>query len=137
MRVLNIGCRTINAGTVNLDIEKQGVPNFILGDIRDLPKVWNEHFDVVMAFHVIEHLYPNEVVNAIKECVRVLKRGGLLWIKVPYRNNIIRSMVGHNNPDHKCSFTKGWFNRFFGGRARVNYDESFLIPLEIDVRWWK
>jgi len=38
-------------------------------------------FDVVIASHIIEHL--NDPINFFKECIRVLKPGGILYVEAP------------------------------------------------------
>lgn len=41
----------------------------------------DNHFDVVTLCHVIEHVH--NPVNVMKECLRILKPGGLLWLSTP------------------------------------------------------
>lgn len=52
------------------------------GDIRSLPYK-DSSFDYVVSLGVIEHFPESE--KALKECVRVLKKGGRLFINVPNR----------------------------------------------------
>lgn len=56
----------------------------VSGDIRSLPYK-NSSFDYVVSLGVIEHFRESEA--AFKECIRVLKKGGRLFINVPNRHS--------------------------------------------------
>jgi len=56
--------------------------NVKLGKSTPLP-FDNDFFDIIHSSHMIEHLYPNDLYNFIKECKRCLKRKGLLCISTP------------------------------------------------------
>jgi len=48
----------------------------------------------IYASHVIEHLsHAHELMTALREMARVLKKGGLLYIGVPYLENICRIIL--------------------------------------------
>ncbi len=83
---LNLGCGdTLLPGYVNVDLaaERRGRQPDVCCDIRDLSAFPDNHADEVMAIHVIEHFYRWEVVDLIKEWVRVLKPGGQLVLECP------------------------------------------------------
>lgn len=46
----------------------------------------NDMFDLIVASHIIEHL--KEPLEFFKECVRVLKPNGLLYLEAPSENSI-------------------------------------------------
>jgi SAM-dependent methyltransferase len=50
-------------------------------DAHELPKIESSSLDYVCASHVLEHL--TNPIKAIKEWMRVLKPGGVLWLKIP------------------------------------------------------
>lgn len=77
--------------------QEMGVTNtqFICADAQStgLP---NESFDTVIAADFFEHLYPEQSVNSIRECYRVLKPGGRLVIWTPCRSHIFEVLKNHN-----------------------------------------
>jgi len=77
-RVLNAGCGSMPPfGDVNLDIVPRSVPNFVLGNIEDMP-FEDKEFGACVASHVLEHVGNPE--KALKECHRVADR---VWIIEP------------------------------------------------------
>lgn len=84
--VLHAGCGTtplpewLDGTETRLDIDARSNPHVHasmtnLGDIGP--------FDSVYCCHALEHLYPHDVVTALKEFHRVLKDGGVVWVVVP------------------------------------------------------
>jgi hypothetical protein len=69
--LLNAGCGSAYTELcdVNLDIDKQTVPNFVVGDIQDLRMFGNKQFGAAYASHVIEHVEKPEA--ALRELSRV------------------------------------------------------------------
>lgn len=69
-----------------------------------------QRFDVVFASHVIEHL--PEPANAVKECARVLKHGGLLLIATPTKPPIIAELVNtfHRSRSKELGQTQNAFS---------------------------
>ena len=59
----------------------------------------------IVAFHVFEHMYSEEVFFAIDEAWRVLELTGSLYIEVPDG----RSKLYYLHPDHKRAFTPDTF----------------------------
>ena len=56
--------------------------NIIKGDIRELPYE-NESFSFVFSHHTIHHMPKIEVKKTVKEMIRVLKPGGLIFVNFP------------------------------------------------------
>ena len=82
-RYLNIGCgRRYHSDWVNLDLESSD-PNVIRHDITKGVPFEESQFDAVYHSHVLEHLRPQQGIELITECSRVLKPGGVLRIVVP------------------------------------------------------
>lgn len=52
-----------------------------ISDAHSLPKIEDASLDYVCASHVLEHL--TNPIKAIREWSRILKPGGVLWLKVP------------------------------------------------------
>jgi SAM-dependent methyltransferase len=91
-KVLNVGCGSmvgcgkrlwVNVNTknvLNIDIET-GPGVDIVGDAHNLP-FDDESFDSVIMQAVIEHLHSPH--KAVSESFRVLKKGGFLYLEVPF-----------------------------------------------------
>jgi len=52
-----------------------------VADAHCLPKIESDSLDYVSASHVLEHL--TNPIRAILEWMRILKPGGVLWLKIP------------------------------------------------------
>jgi 2-polyprenyl-3-methyl-5-hydroxy-6-metoxy-1,4-benzoquinol methylase len=52
-------------------------------DVRDLPSVFGEPVDGVMASHIIEHLSPDEVTTLLTELAAVVRPGGVAVLATP------------------------------------------------------
>jgi O-antigen chain-terminating methyltransferase len=49
----------------------------------------SESVDMITAFHVVEHLAPNELLQMLAEIARVLKKSGLVLLETPNPENLI------------------------------------------------
>jgi predicted SAM-dependent methyltransferase len=67
---------------VRLDIDPANAPD-VLGTMLDMSAVASESVDVIYSSHNIEHLYPNEIPQAMAEFLRVLKPDGYAVIVCP------------------------------------------------------
>ena len=136
---LNIGCgRDSNADYINLDvIPLPGVD--VVHDLQDLPLPFDDDtFTEILCQDVLEHLdYP----ELMMELYRVLKRDGMLVVRVPHftsRNNFI-------DPTHMRQFSIRTFEYFvkdsflarkygyhFGvfsklSKARISFEKKVLL----------
>lgn len=118
MKKLNVGCgNDIRKGWVNLDIAKlAGVD--IVHDIQKIPwPIKNNTFDEIECSDILEHV---DYIPILKEMHRIIKKGGILRIKVPHftsRNNFI-------DPTHKKMFSIKTFE-FFVKDSQFNRDYYF------------
>lgn len=78
--------------------------DFVRSDAADtdLPE---ESFDIVYAVDLLEHLYPDQTLEVLDECARVLKRGGRLVVWTPNRGHFIetlknRTFLLRSDPSH-------------------------------------
>ncbi len=69
-------------GWINVDINPLRRIDLWADIVGPLPFERDE-VDVVASFHVLEHLDPREAAFMLRECQRILKRGGILRIGVP------------------------------------------------------
>jgi O-antigen chain-terminating methyltransferase len=49
----------------------------------------DESFDLITAFHLIEHLNPDKMIRLLEEIKRTLKPGGRLFIETPSPENLV------------------------------------------------
>jgi ubiquinone/menaquinone biosynthesis C-methylase UbiE len=103
---LNLGAGTLNRerGEVGYDINLACKPD-ICGDASSLP-FKDESFDDIKAVHVLEHI--DNIVKAMDECYRVLKKGGRFHVRVPHFPHI-GSIA---DPTHKRYFVSDTFGYF-------------------------
>jgi len=99
-------------GWINVD-SSDDVKCEIKHDIRLSPLPFKDNeADYIYCGNVLEHLTFDELIKVMKELHRIIKKGGILHISVPYYN--------HPNSidpfDHKTRFTFGSFD-YFGKSA--------------------
>lgn len=89
--ILNLGCGgDIRDDSINIDITQAEGIDLVL-DLSVFPWPWPDNsVDGIHASHIIEHL--PDPKPFILECLRILKKGGFLRLKVPHSSNI--SAVG-------------------------------------------
>jgi len=90
--VLDIGCGMANGtemrrtvvreNIIGIDVRRDSEAEVIADITKGLP-FDNEKFDIVFASHILEHFGKYEIDGLIDEWLRVLKKGGELWIYVP------------------------------------------------------
>lgn len=98
---LNIGCGyDIRKGYINIDV-KEGVGVDLVLDATSLHLPFDDNsVDEILLYHVLEHMvYRYEF---IEECKRILKKDGLLHIKLP--TNAVS--LAHQSYTHRKDFFK-------------------------------
>lgn len=119
---LHIGCGTTTPSDwINIDgswnawIAKHSILHWILGVFHVIPMdkltiQWNKNifvhdvrkglpfrdncFSAIYASHLLEHLYPDEAKELLRECGRVLKPGGVIRLVVPDLRSIVLEYLG-------------------------------------------
>ena len=97
---LNLGCGDkILQGYINVDVasERAGNKPDVICDVRKLDKFCDNYADEIMAVHVIEHFWRWEVVEILREWVRVLKPGGKMILECPNLKSACEEFL--KNPD--------------------------------------
>jgi SAM-dependent methyltransferase len=136
LNILNIGFGSANLeqiillkykniyGWYGIDISKSSVKdanlrfnsiNFSVGDIRNLIYK-NNFFEYVIALEVLEHISPRNIIGAIEEVHRVLKKGGRFIISVPLNEDLEKMIKDNNN---------------FNAHVRIYTPELIRAELEI------
>lgn len=81
--LLNLGCgNRVNPKWVNADLGPKDGSVLPINVCKALPFDDNR-FDAVFHAHMLEHLEPETGERVMRECVRVLRPGGLLRVSVP------------------------------------------------------
>ncbi len=115
MKKLNLGCgKDIREGYVNLDLVKlEGVD--VVCDVNKKLPFKDDYFDEIMAYDILEHV--NDMPKVLKELHRILKKGGILRIKVPH----FLESSAYADPTHKNFFAYNTFDYFVKGNQRNYY----------------
>ena len=93
IKMLNIGCgSTFHPDWINLDIASSN-PSVISVNIKSGLPFPADTADVCYSSHVLEHLNRHGAQNLINECMRVLKKNGVLRLVVPDLEGIAREYV--------------------------------------------
>jgi|SRR6218665_529806 len=106
MKKLNLGCgHDIRTGFVNLD--SAALPGIdVVHNIENLPLPFEEEtFDFVLCQDVLEH---TEYIPVLKDIYRILKKGGVVEIRVPH----FTSVNNFRDPTHKKMFSVFLFEMF-------------------------
>ncbi len=132
--VLEIGCGTgfganhlsrIASSIVAIDIWQAGISTcqsqyggesnltFLVADGAALP-FKSGQFDVVVSFHVIEHIEPEMTSSFLLEIKRVLKKGGIFIISTPNSRMRLLPFQRPWNPAHKKEYKDSEFIRLLG-----------------------
>lgn len=116
-----------------------GVRDPVQGDIRSLP-FGDGAFDLVLSVDVVVHLPRGEEFLAAREMARVLRRGGLLMVRVAALD-ILRSR--HSEFAHERQrFTRRRLVELFAGVGikvlRCTYSNALLLPVALaKFRLWE
>lgn len=111
-RLLNLGCgQRFHPEWTNVDFVSSGKDVIAHNLLKGIPFSDNE-FDVVYHSHVLEHFSKKEGREFMRECFRVLKRGGLIRVAVPDLEEIVRnylkSFEGALNGDQESMLNYEW-----------------------------
>lgn len=104
--------------------------NVLLGDLGEVSLPAN-HFEVVTAFEVIEHL--EKPLRFFKEIERILKKGGLFFVTTPNQGGILAKIMGgfwfsYKPPEHLY---------FFSSKTLKKMAEKAGFEVEIGSDVWR
>lgn len=86
MKKLNLGCGDkILPGYLNVDVvaSRRGFKPDVICDLRELTPFEDNSADEILSVHVVEHFWRWEVLDVLKEWVRILKPGGTMILECP------------------------------------------------------
>lgn len=122
--VLNLGAGfSPIVGADNLDR-----PNWIAE--RDLLCVYeDESVDLIHAYHFFEHLEGESVIALLRDCQRVLVKGGTLNIVVPY----YRSSMQGQDLTHKSKFNETTWATLFANNYYNPSSHNWALKAEFNI----
>ena len=97
---LNLGCGDkILPGYINVDVasSRAGKEPDVICDLHELAPFASDSIDEILSVHVIEHFWRWEVLDVLKEWIRVLKPGGSMIIECPNLVSACQALL--ENPD--------------------------------------
>lgn len=129
MNKLNLGAgNDIVADAINHDVTRHRPEIAVAHDLNVLPWPWPDRsFDMIMARAVFEHLR-NNLVQTVDECWRILRPGGLLYMKLPMWNH----ERAYDDPTHYWRFTLRSCN-VFDPRTPEGVAYGFYTPRKWEI----
>ena len=140
MKILNVGCggnRPVKEPWINIDNlhaifpdltrpERKNMDaefNYLNADLRNGIPFENDSVEGILASHFLEHLDTQESLKFLRECLRVLKSGGILRLSVPDPAKFYKLTIegctnwGEPNPYTDRTFME--FALFFGEHKQL------------------
>ncbi len=103
---INLGCGpSVLEGWVNVDISR-GPGIDVVWDLRRGLPFRDESCALIFSEHVIEHLSREDGERLVRECYRVLQKGGLVRISTPDAGRYLRSYAGDGEFLRHPNFTQ-------------------------------
>lgn len=127
VEILDLGCGTnCHEGAFGIDIANLDEVHMTY-DLNRIPYPFeSESIDLIWMNDILEHL--DEPIEVMKECYRLLKKGGKLRIKVVYWNH----RFSYADPQHKHAFSIERYFKVFTGEIRAYYLDFHFENLKID-----
>lgn len=130
--VCNLGCgKTRIPGSIGVDCVS--IPNYvdIVHDLNVVPYPFeNNLFDEIHFYHVLEHL--DEPVGKIEEIHRILKPGGILFMRVPH----FSSCGAFTDITHKRPFSYFSFGVFSSEAYHSWYSKARFKIIERRIKYF-
>jgi len=128
--ILNLGAgNDIHKDCINVDITQYEGINEVV-DLSIFPWPWeDESISGIHASHILEHFKDQE--QFIYECLRILKKGGFLRLKVPHASNITAvGCLGHYR-----TYSYDTFNDYLA-RDFYLFKTKRFETVEQKLCWW-
>jgi SAM-dependent methyltransferase len=128
--ILNLGCGNNPIKEAwNVDITKGNMVDEVV-NLKKFPWKWKTgSCDEVWAIHVIEHFPSQE--RFIKECYRILKKGGKLHLIVPHSSSVMSiGCMGHYRT-YSYDTLRDYLSRPF-----YMFKKTMFHTEHQELRWW-
>ena len=100
LKYLNVGCGNhFHKDWTNIDFNSYSEHVIAHNLLKGIP-IEDESFEVIYHSHVLEHFFKKDAEFFIKECYRVLKKGGIIRICIPDLENLVKTYLDCLN---KCN----------------------------------
>ena len=133
MLKLNLGCGLDKrSGYVNIDVREDVKPDLAINLEEELLKRFqDESVEEILAKDFIEHLSWRVVEPFLRDCFRVLKKGGKMFIQTPDLEAIFNTTI--RNPNYRFGELEGFKAISFWVYGAQDYKENlhkcgFTIP---------
>jgi predicted SAM-dependent methyltransferase len=100
-----------------------------VGDVRDLSRFPDEHFDYILASDIIEHFPLVETPLILKEWRRVLKPGGVIEFRLPDLAAICKAYVSGKHDAKLTSWLLYGAQSYPGNFHYVAFDRKWLAQI--------
>jgi len=126
--ILNLGCGyKPMKDAVNCDVNNHDGVDIVV-DLNNKFPFPDEHADEIHANHIIEHF--QDCIRFVNECHRVLKKGGVLFIRVPHSSNVsANGMI-----EHYRSFSYHTLKHTFTGKHYLGGKHFEQVYCKLN--WW-
>lgn len=107
MSRLHLGCGIVKlGGYINIDADPNINPDVVIDLTAPLPYI-NDTVEEIITYHFLEHLRRGQAENLIRECYRILKKGGFLTIEIPDILGICKAFAEGNESQRYFSYKGG------------------------------
>ncbi len=86
------GQRPFGPPFINVDINPRWNPD-VVADISSMPMFDDGSADVIVIHHCLEHFQCGEGIGMLKECYRILGKGGSLIVTVPNIRALVKAWI--------------------------------------------
>ncbi len=125
----NVSCVDPDPAAINHIKKNIAIKKAWVGTIKDVPK--NILFDLITCNKVVEHI--DNPIETIKKIQSHLKKNGIIYIEVPFGEEIVKNMKPARRPefaiDHLNIFTRSSF-KYLAKKCKLNilFQETIIDP---------
>lgn len=106
--------------------------NAVRSSCTSMPKLKSGSFDAIVAADILEHLTPEDTKKTLKECNRLLKKGGKLIIYTPNARHFTEYVRLEKVEGHIGLKTMGYFKKVLP-ETGFKIEKAFFKPSSVSV----